>query len=71
MEIKKTVWFSGFSAPGVVGIVMGVDTITGKKKAYMGFGTGANVKFDEKLIAASGTPVNVAVLQEVLDFLKK
>ena len=70
MEIKKTVWFSGFNIPGSIGIVMGVDTITGKKRAYMGIGSGSNEKFDEKVIAASGTPVNVAVLQEVIDFLK-
>lgn len=70
MEIKKTVWFSGFNIPGVIGVVMGVDTITGKKKAYMGFGTGASAHFDEKMIAANGTPVNDTTFKEVTDFLK-
>ncbi len=70
MKIEKTVWFSGFNIPGLIGIVMGVDEVTGKKKAYMGFGGGFNEKFDEKVIATSGSPVNVAVLQEVIDYLK-
>jgi len=71
MKIEKTVWFSGLNIPGVVGIVMGVDETTGKKRAYLGLGSGANEKGDEKLIAASGSPVNIAVLQEVIDYLKK
>ena len=69
MNIKKTVWFSGFNIPGLIGIVMGVDEVTGKKKAYMGFSTGSNEKFDEKLIATSGSPVNAAALQEIVNYL--
>ncbi len=71
MKIEKTVWFSGFNTPGTIGIVMGVDEVTGKKKAYMGFGSGFNEKYDEKVIALDGCPVNVAVLQEAIDYLKK
>ena len=71
MKIEKTVWFSGLNIPGVVGIVMGVDTMTSKKKAYMGFGSGFSEESDEVLIATNGSPVNVAVLQEVIDYLKK
>ncbi len=71
MKIQKTVWFSGLNIPGLIGIVMGVDEVTGKKRAYMGFGDGSSEKFDEKVIAATGSPVNVAVLQEVIDYLKE
>lgn len=69
MKIEKAVWFSGFNIPGQIGIVMGVDEVTGKKKAYMGFGSGANEKYDEKTIAARGSPVNAAVLQQVINYL--
>ena len=71
MKIEKTVWFSGLNISGVVGIVMGVDEVTGKKKAYIGFGSGSVERFDERIIAATGSPVNIAVLQEVIDYLKK
>ena len=70
MKIEKTVWFSGFNIPGLIGVVMGVDELTGKKKAYMGFGSGRSVDFDEKVIVADGSPVNTAILQEVIDYLK-
>lgn len=70
MKIEKTVWFQGFNIPGTIGIAAGVDEVTGKKKAYMGFGTGSDEKWDEKVIATTGCPVNVAVLQEVVDYLK-
>ena len=70
MKIVKSVWFSGSSIPGIIGIVMGADELTGKRKAYMGFGAGANAEFDEKIIAENGSPVNAAVLQEVIDYLK-
>ena len=71
MKIERTIWFSGLNIPGLVGIVMGVDEVTGKKKAYMGFGTGSSERFDEKAIAMNGSPVNIAVLQEVIDYLRK
>lgn len=69
MKIEKSVWFSGFNIPGYIGIVMGVDETTGRKKAYMGFGTGSNEKYDEKVIAETGSPVNACVLQEVVNYL--
>jgi len=69
MKIEKSVWFSGFNIPGYIGIVMGVEDTTGRKKAYMGFGTGSNEKFDEMGIAACGSPVSAAVLQEVVNYL--
>lgn len=69
MKIEKTVWFSGFNIPGNIGIVMGVDEVTGKKKAYMGFGTGSSEKIDERQIAAGGSPVSAFVLQEVVNYL--
>ncbi len=71
MEIKKVLWFSGSNIPGVMGVVMGEDTLTKKKKAYMGMGTGLDDKIDQKVIAAHGTPVNVAVFQEIVDYLKE
>ena len=70
MKIEKAVWFSGTNFFGCVGIVMGADELTGKKKAYMGIIGGLDNKQDEKTIAETGSPVNVAVLQEVIDYLK-
>ena len=49
MKILKTTWFS--TAKGTIGIVLGEDSVTKEKKAYIGIGDGENPNVDSLYIA--------------------
>lgn len=69
MKVIKTYWFSNMT--GVIGIVVGQDTVTGEHKAYIGWGSGLDEKADEQQVREWGSKVNVTVLEEILALLKR
>lgn len=67
MKILRATWFSGSST---IGIVVGEDEVTGKRKAYMNVVPGFDEDRDIKAIATRGWPVMPAQLREVLELLE-
>ncbi len=67
MKRLRTFWFT---SKKTVGIVVGEDTITRERKAYIGVVRGFNEKADEREIAEWGSPVNVRYLEEIVTLLK-
>lgn len=55
MKIIDTIWFS--SPQGTFGIVLGEDSVTGERKAYIGPCTGLSEPADAQMIAANGAKV--------------
>ena len=60
---KRPYWFTGIF--GTIGIVVGKDEVTGKKKAYIGLGGGADENADIEHIARTGSPVDSRFLAEI------
>ena len=58
MKIIETLWFTGIF--GCIGIVVGEDSITKKKKAYIGVCSGTDAEEDSRFIAARGSPITIA-----------
>ncbi len=59
MKVIDTVWFTQMTSSVQIGIVKGIDEITGKTKFYIGTGIGKdlhNEKMDIKLITNYGSP---------------
>lgn len=67
MKIDKTFWFTG--SYGTIGVVVGEDSTTKKKKAYIGVGGGFDRRRDIDHIATEGSPVNPGVIREILEAL--
>jgi len=65
MRPIKNFWFTANDK--LVGIVVGKDTYTGKKKAYIGLGFGENEDEDAKHILDYGVPFPI----EMVDMLKE
>ncbi len=55
MQITNVHWFTTMHAH-TIGIVIGVDKITKKQKAYIGLGDGVDEEADKKRIAHYGSP---------------
>ncbi len=64
MHLIKTVWF------GKIGIVVGKDEITKKKKAYIGVGSGDDEFFDIDTIRRNGTKVHIQILQDLVEAMR-
>ena len=69
MKNPRTFWFT--SATTTFGIVIGDDEFTGKRKGYIGVASGLNEGVDEKYIMDWGSPINLALLEEIVAFWKK
>ncbi len=69
MKIISVHWLSGNF--GTLGIVVGEDTITKKKKAYIGKAFGANEEHDTKHVAEQGSPLLANFLKEILRDLEE
>lgn len=69
MKEIKTFWFTNVS--GVIGIVVGEDEVTKKRKAYIGVASGAGVQADTDYIKSFGSPVSLAVLREMAALMVK
>jgi len=57
MRVTDTIWFTGIY--GSVGIVLGVDDVTGDHKAYIGAGVGDSDESDTETIKDHGNPLNL------------
>jgi len=68
MKIKEAYWFSGMT--GTIGIVVGEDQVTWKRKRYIGTAPGFNVELDTHHIAQTGSPVDPGTLTEIAEYLK-
>ena len=68
MEKTLTTWFTNTEC---IGIVVGKDEVTGKKKAYIGSVCGRDEDCDEKHIMKNGSKITADQLQEILDELKR
>lgn len=69
MKIKRAHWFTG--TYGTIGLVIGEDEMTGKKKAYIGVCQGFDENRDTQMIARTGSPVNYPVIAKILEDLKE
>ena len=69
MKIEKVFWISA-NIPGVVGMVLGVDELTGEREGYIGIAVGSNEDTDKKYIAATGQKITPGILREVVDYLE-
>ena len=68
MKIKQAYWFT--IDCGTIGIVVGEDERTGKRKGYMGSAPGHDEEADTKRIAERGSPVVAAHIGEIADYLR-
>lgn len=64
-EIVDSIWFPlnvySYADKGdlnVIGIVKVKDQLTGEIRCYIGAGKGEDLKYDEQLVAACGSPFN-------------
>ncbi len=60
MKIINVHWFTTMYAH-TIGIVLGVDEITKKQKAYIGLGDGVSEEADKEKIAQGGSPFPIDV----------
>ena len=68
MKIKQAFWFS--TLQGTIGIVVGEDEHTGKRKGYIGMVGGRDEEADTETIAQQGSPVMAAYIGEIADYLR-
>ena len=69
MKIIDSIWFN--NSLGTMGIVVGEDEITGKRKAYVGIGRGADQDQDIELIKENGVQLTLSVAEHLVDLLIK
>jgi hypothetical protein len=68
MKIEHTYWFS--PGTGHIGVVIGEDTFTREKKAYIGVVAGFDQEADTKTVAELGARLSREVLLEMAELLK-
>ena len=61
-------WFTCMT--GTIGVVVGEDTVTKEKKAYIGVAGGFNEEADTKIVMERGAPLSLGWLLEVANYLK-
>ncbi len=69
MKIIAATWFTP-STGECIGIVFGIDEITGEKKAYIGIGEGNDEGIDVDLIARNGAKFHEKHLAAIQDHFK-
>lgn len=70
MKVTDTYWFTP-AVGGPVGIIVGVDEVTGEHKAYIGsLAASTTEKVDAQQIAEYGSKLDLWVLQEIASKLK-
>jgi len=67
MKVKEAYWFTGLDF--VIGIVVGEDEGTGRRKGYIGTAAGFDEKRDTQHIAGFGSPVDPSKLTEIANYL--
>lgn len=71
MKNIQSIWFAPLGLLGSIGLVMGTDQETGKRKAYIGIGYGINKHTDELLIAQNGAKFPAEMAQRIADWLNE
>ena len=71
MKIIDTIWFTEMGKKEPIGIVIGIDVFTGKRKAYIGVGEGLEEGSDRITIAERGAKVTIKTLEYILKKLKE
>ena len=61
-------WFTCMT--GAIGVVVGEDTVTKEKKAYIGVVGGFDQDADTKTVMEGGSPVSLGLLLEVANYMK-
>ncbi len=69
MKIIDTLWFTGTT--GVVGIVVGDDETTGKRKGFIGLASGIDEKADTDHIVSWGNPFTLDAAKQLVGLLEK
>jgi len=58
MKVINSTWFTQAGQQNTIGIVAGLDTITGEVKTCIGIGNGYNQTIDEEHILKTGAKVS-------------
>ena len=58
MKVIDSTWFTQLGNQGTIGIVSGLDEITGEVKIYIGSAQGYNQSNDEELILKTGAKIS-------------
>lgn len=69
MKVLDTIWFTGMY--GHCGIVLGEDSITGERKAYLGVHRGVDENMDRDMIASGGSKLTRGTAERILRHFDK
>ena len=69
MKISETLWFTAMN--GFIGIVLGEDSITGERKAYIGPHYGRDEADDQRLVTEGGASFTRAHAEQILKHFDK
>jgi hypothetical protein len=68
VKVLKEVWF--VNSTGTVGIIVGEDTVTKERKAYVGVAEGVDQPSDIVQISKHGTKLSLDDVEHVLRLMK-
>ena len=71
MKITNASWFTQMGELKPIGIVFGVDEITGDKKAYIGVGDGVDESTDVNNIFLTGAKIHISQANIIIEHLKE
>jgi len=71
MKIIDSVWITSLSLIGCIGIVIGEDEETGKRKAYVGLGYGLSEQADSEKIARDGGKLTAEMAAHIAELLSE
>jgi len=71
MKIIDSVWITSLSLIGCIGIVIGEDEETGKRKAYVGLGYGLSEQANAEKIARDGGKLTAEMAARIADLLSE
>jgi hypothetical protein len=64
MKITNTAWYNT-NQSHMIGIVMGLDEVTGEPKAYIGLGDGVDEQADINHIASNGAKLTKEMVKNI------
>jgi len=67
----QSIWFIPIGLIGQIGIVMGEDERTGKRKAYIGIGYGLSEQRDEQRIIQTGARFPAEMFERIATWLNE
>ena len=66
MKNVEAIWFTEMGSTLPIGIVIGVDEVTGEPKAYIGTAYGNDGGEDIKRITAGGAKLSLAIVKDIV-----